>query len=86
MVPVVSPILADLVLQLLEAIILKKIKYNVPCYFRFVDDCFAIVAENEKKSFENMFNRHLDNEHLQFILEEEKGESMLTDWYHRDTW
>lgn len=95
----VSPIIADLVLGILQDTVLKKVKYKVPFFCRFVDDCFAIVSKDKKEHFKGIFNSY--NEHLKFTLEEEKDGTLsfldtkvirekdgniTTDWYHKDRW
>ena len=47
----ISPSLADFVMQDLETDIFKRIDFNIPVYFRYVDDTFLLVPIKTKIIF-----------------------------------
>lgn len=66
-----SPIIADLVLQDLEINGINKLPFNVPIYFRYVDDILLAIPENEIHTTVNVFNS-LHNR-LQFTYKPSKN-------------
>ncbi|XP_036138449.1 uncharacterized protein LOC118644314 [Monomorium pharaonis] len=92
-----SPIMADLVLQDFEDKALKALKFEIPIYYRYVDDILLSVPLTITTETVNMFNSfHL---RLQFTLEREKdrcisfldlllritNNKVIIDWFHKDT-
>jgi len=62
-----SPIIADLVMQDLETSAIKKLPFDIPFYFRYVDDILLAIPENEIDTTVNVFNSLHDR--LQFTYE-----------------
>ena len=42
----ISPMLADLVLENLEEVVLNKLSFKIYAYYRYVDDTFLIIPKN----------------------------------------
>ena len=42
----ICPMLADLVLQDLEEVVLNKLSFKIHTYYRYVDDTFLIIPKN----------------------------------------
>jgi len=51
-----SPILADIVMEDLETHCLQKLDFIVHTYYRYVDDIFLITQANKLDSLLNTFN------------------------------
>ena len=54
----VSLILADIVLQHLEADYLLRSKKCISFYLRYVDDTFLIITKNKLKMLVNLLNKY----------------------------
>ena len=52
----ISPILADIVMQDLETHCLNNIKFDIPVFFRYVDDILALVPINKIDDIIRVFN------------------------------
>lgn len=93
-----SPVFADLVLEILEEMVIKKLGFKLPFFYRYVDDILTAVPMNKVDEIKKAFNSY--NEHLQFTVEEENNgqisflealcircdRSIKTDWFHKATW
>lgn len=95
----ISPCIADFVLEILEESVLSKWQYDIPFFFRYVDDILTAVPNNEINNFQKLFNSYDTN--IQFTVEEEISNKisfldillikqingvLTTDWYHKPTW
>ena len=72
--------------------------FQLPFYYRYVDDIITAVPSNEIKTIQSIFNSY--NHKIQFTIEEESGgkicfldimiirdkNSIKTNWYHKPTW
>ena len=54
----ISPMLADLVLQDLEEVVLNKLSFKIYAYYRYVDDAFLIIPKNMIKEILENFNSY----------------------------
>lgn len=95
----VSPVVADLVMEMIEDEIMKKSTIRTPFYYRYVDDSCTACPAKRTEELKNTFNSI--NEHIQFTMEIEKDKQIAfldtllirdddgfikTNWYHKDTW
>lgn len=95
----VSPVLADLVMEMLEDEVLKKLNFRLPFYSRYVDDSSTACPLNKTDELRRIFNSY--NENLQFTIEVEKDDKIpfldcmlhrqkngliKTNWFHKNTW
>ena len=94
----VSPLLADLVLDILQDKVISKLSFRLPYFFRYVDDINTAVPSHKKQEILEKFNAY--DRRLQFTIEEEinnkipfldvmcvrNGQSIKTNWYHKSTW
>lgn len=95
----VAPHLADLVLEILQDEVIRKLGFNLPFFYRYVDDIITAVPFDKKQEILAKFNSY--NDRLQFTIEHEndenriafldvlcirQGQSIRTDWYHKSTW
>ena len=64
-----SPIAADIVLDDLEKKCITSLPFQLPFYFRYVDDIITAVPYNEIDTIKNTFNSY--NHKIQFTVEEE---------------
>lgn len=62
-----SPVIADLVLEILEEIILGKFMFEVPFFIRYVDDIVTAIPSNKIDLVVETFNTY--NEKIQFTFE-----------------
>ncbi|XP_011875873.1 PREDICTED: uncharacterized protein LOC105566460 [Vollenhovia emeryi] len=69
-----SPILADIVMDDLETNCLQLLRFEVPVFFRYVDDIFAIVPKNRVSDMLNVFNNY--HPRLKFTHETEINNSI----------
>ena len=91
-----SPIIADLVLQDLETVVLGTFDFHVPFYFRYVDDIALAIPSDKVNFILESFNAF--HPRLQFTIE--IGNNILNfldttiilndgsvefDWYHKPT-
>ncbi|XP_046748860.1 uncharacterized protein LOC124412787 [Diprion similis] len=93
-----SPILSDLVMDVLEQHCLSKLDFVLPFYLRYVDDIVTAVSSNKVGSILDVFNSF--HPRLQFTSEVEWNhqisfldvlvincnQSIKTDWFHKLTW
>lgn len=94
-----SPVLADLVMELLEESALNKPLYRIPFYFRYVDDILLTVPHNKIEDITQIFNDY--HPKLQFTYELEidnqlpfldlkiircKNGKLSFDWFHKNIW
>ncbi|XP_025268300.1 uncharacterized protein LOC112639226 [Camponotus floridanus] len=91
-----SPILADIVMDDLEMHCLSLLSFDVPIYYRYVDDIFTIVSRSKIEEIKSINNYH---RRLTFTHETEVDSSisflntmvirsngrLLTDWYRKPT-
>lgn len=95
----VSPVLADLVMEVLEQNVLRTLMFKPAFYFRYVDDIlFTVPAQhlNETLTRFNNFNKHIkftvevekENQlaFLDVLLIKKQDGLLITDWYHKQTW
>lgn len=92
-----SPILADIVIDDLETQCLAILDFNVPTYYRYVDDVFAIVPKDKINDILDAFNNY--HPRLKFTYETEIDNSinfldvsiiknngrLITNWYRKPT-
>ena len=91
----VAPHLADLVLEILQEEVIRKLGFPLPFFYRYVDDIITAVPIDKKCDILTKFNNY--NDRLQFTLEEElngriafldvlcirDGQAVKTDWYQK---
>lgn len=94
----ISCVAAQMVLEELENTIIPKLTYNIPFFYRYVDDCLTIIPENMQKDILNNFNSF--HPRLQFTIEPETDKKINfldmtlhhnenkieTEWYTKETW
>ncbi|XP_037028013.1 uncharacterized protein LOC119068513 [Bradysia coprophila] len=95
----VSPVVADLVMEMVEDEAFNKYKSRTPFYYRYVDDSCTSCPENKMEELLNTFNSI--NQHIQFTMEIESSNQIAfldtlvirdntgkitTNWYHKATW
>ncbi|XP_019882893.2 uncharacterized protein LOC109609951 [Camponotus floridanus] len=92
-----SPILADIVTDDLETHCLSLLNFNVPVYYRYVDDIFTIVPRSKVEMIKSTFNNY--HQRLAFTHEIEcdsrisfldtvvirSDGCLLTDWFRKPT-
>ena len=93
-----SPILADIVMDDLETFCLNSVEFNVPLYFRYVDDIFSIVPRSKINEMLSVFNSY--HHRLKFTYEIEKDNcinfldttvirlnngKLITNWFRKPT-
>lgn len=93
-----SPILADMVLEDLENQCLQKLQFNVPIFYRYVDDIFTVLPRNRIDEVIGVFNDY--HPRLQFTYELERDDALpfldtevmrgennklVTNWYRKPT-
>ena len=71
-----SPIAADIVLDDFESKCTASLSFQLPFYFRYVDDIITAVPFNKIEIIKNTFNSY--NHKIQFTIEKElEGNSIL---------
>ena len=92
-----SPIIADIVLQDLEEEALRTLSYNLPFFYRYVDDIVCAIPVDEHENVLNVFN--VFHYRLQFTIEASVNNTLnfldvtmiisnnyiIFDWYHKPT-
>lgn len=92
-----SPILANMVMDDLESRCLEALDFEIPVFYRYVDDIFAIVPKTKLGIILKVFNDY--HPRLQFTYETESnnslnfldvtvirnGNKLLTNWYRKPT-
>ena len=94
-----SPVLADLVMDDLEKDRLSNLDFEVPVYFRYVDDIFIMVPNTHVDRILQIFNTNPLN--IEFTLEKEVGgainfldvsitrkqnQKLSFNWYRKPSW
>lgn len=93
-----SPVFADLILEILEEAVIKKLGFRLPFFWRYVDDVLTAVPEDKVDQVLIAFNQY--NPHVQFTIEKENNQrisflellvirdgcSIKLDWYHKPSW
>ena len=93
-----SPIAADIVMNDLETKCISSLPFQLPFYFRYVDDIITAVPSDEITTIKNIFNSY--NHKIQFTVEEESdnsiclldvllirnGKYIQTNWYQKPMW
>ena len=93
-----SPVFADLILEILEDVVISKLGFKLPFFWRYVDDILTAVPEDKVDEILQAFNDY--NSNVQFTIEEESnnkisflelvvirdGCSIKLDWYHKPSW
>jgi len=93
-----SPILADVVMQDLELKAIKNLDFEIPVYYRYVDDILLITPAYKVDTILNAFNNI--HSRLQFTVEYEKNKSisfldlnlsvindtLYINWYKKETY
>ena len=69
-----SPIATDIVMDDLETNCISTLPFQLPFYFRYVDDIITAVPANQIDTIKNSFNRH--NHKIQFTVEEESDNTI----------
>ncbi|XP_011879094.1 PREDICTED: uncharacterized protein LOC105568230 [Vollenhovia emeryi] len=93
-----SPILADMVMKDLEVSCLQRLDFNVPIFYRYVDDIITALPTTKIDTVLAIFNNH--HPRLKFTYEMESNNSIsfldvtltktdknniLTNWYQKPT-
>ena len=73
----ISPMLADLLLQDLEEVVLNKLSFKIYTYYRYVDYTFLIIPENMIKEILENFNSYHSRFKFTYELEFENTLSFL---------
>lgn len=97
----ISPVLADLVLERLETESIKKLKFRLPFFNRFVDDILTACPDNRINELTDVFNNYDMDGNIRFtheveidkqlpfldtlVIRQDNG-SIRTNWYHKETW
>ena len=94
----ISPTLADLVLQDLEEVVFKKLSFKIHSYYRYVDDTFLIIPNNNiKDTIENFnsyyprlkftFELEIDNTlpFLNLLIIKNQDGTLVTNWFRKNT-
>ena len=94
-----SPILADIVMDDLEKERLPILSFQLPLYFRYVDDILIVVPDIDIDNILQLFNTNQFN--IKFALEKEKkrtinfldisitrkqDQKLSCNWYRKPTW
>ena len=94
----ISPTLADFVMQDLEAVIFDRLDFDIPVYFRYVDDTFLLIPKDKVLDTLTKFNSY--HNRLQFTYEIENNNclnflnvlvirnsdnSISTNWFRKNT-
>jgi hypothetical protein len=81
-----------------EEMVLGKMDFNIPFFYRYVDDCITVVPKDKIKFILEQFNNYHKN--LQFTIETEENnkinflditlhhndQKIKTQWYTKTTW
>ncbi|XP_011861985.1 PREDICTED: uncharacterized protein LOC105558734 [Vollenhovia emeryi] len=93
-----SPILADMVMEDLETVRLQKLGFDVPIFYRYVDDILTVLPKTKIDFVLSIFNNY--HPRLRFTFETESHNSIpfldvtlikddnnkiLTNWYQKPT-
>jgi hypothetical protein len=92
-----SPILADIVMDDLESCCLRAFDFDIPIFYRYVDDIFAVVPKAKLYDILRVFNDY--HPRLKFTYETEingsinfldttiirEGNKLITNWYRKPT-
>ena len=62
-----SPIAADIVMDDLESKFIASLPFQLPFYFRYIDDIITAVPHNKIDTIKNTFNNF--NHKIQFTIE-----------------
>lgn len=94
----ISSVIAQLVLEDLENTIIPKLNYEIPFFYRYVDDCITLVPRDKTNYILELFNSY--NSKLQFTIEIEDNNTLNfldlslirtnntinTQWFTKSTW
>jgi hypothetical protein len=94
----ISSVVAQLVLEDLEETVISQLNFNLPFFYRYVDDCILAIPRDKKDFILNIFNSY--HQKLQFTIELEqnktihflditlhnKNNKIKTEWYTKKTW
>lgn len=94
----ISSVIAQLVLEDLENSILPKLNFQLPFFYRYVDDCLTAIPKGQENYILEKFHNYHD--HLKFTIEIENNHSinfldmtiyhdnnnMETEWHTKPTW
>ena len=95
----ISPILANLVTQDLETNVLEKFDFNIPVYYRYVDDTIMFIPKDKVEEVLTKFNNYhdrlqftyeIENEHnlihfLNLTIIKNEDNSIKTNWFRKNT-
>jgi len=95
MVPILSPIIADVFTQDLESVCLKRIVYKLTFYYRYVNDIVMAPPSDKTGLIFNTFNNYHDR--IKFTIEHEESRflrfldllliipdnTIHIDWFHK---
>ncbi|XP_037034410.1 uncharacterized protein LOC119073205 [Bradysia coprophila] len=93
-----SSVFADLILEILEEVVINKLGFKLPFFWRYVDDILTAVPEDKADQILKAFNDY--NPHVQFTIEKESNQrisflelviirdgcSIKLDLYHKPSW
>ena len=71
----ISPILADLLMQDFETNVLENFDFNIPVYYRYVDDTIMFIPKDKIEEVRTRFNNYHDR--LQFTYEIENEHNSI---------
>lgn len=94
----ISSVVAQLVMEDLETTVLSKMNFEIPFFFRYVDDIITAVPQDQVENTLKKFNEY--HKKLQFTVEKELNnkinfldvtvhhnqEILKTEWYTKKTW
>lgn len=94
----VSSVIAQLVLEDLESTIIPQINFQLPFFYRYVDDCITAIPEDKEAYILNLFNSYHNK--IKFTIETEENNTLNfldttlinrnhqieTKWYTKATW
>lgn len=94
----ISSVAAQMVMEHLESKVLSDIDFEIPFFYRYVDDCLTAIPKEKIRYIEEKFNAY--NKHIQFTSEIENdkkinflditlhhtNQTIKTEWYTKKTW
>ena len=93
-----SPVLAELIMEYLEERCFRKINFDVPFFYLYVDDIITCVPSDKSDSILHIFNNFHSKMKFTIEIEDDTGISFLdtkikienqkiiTNWYRKPTW
>ena len=96
----ISSILADLVMQDLETNVLQNFDFNIPVYYRYVEDTIIFIQKDKIEEVLTRFKHYhdrvqftyeIENEHnsinfLNLTIIKNEDNSIKTNWFRKNTY